>query len=353
MTHVRHGYIRSFAADHAPTVLFHDVEIQVHGKVADGGVLRVPYAHLRQASSHASCISAAEPERRTRRNPSKPSGDCTSPTTTCIVTKANCHSASSPARPNILLDPTPCERPFGRFPPSLCVMPFKSMNLLMCCVCTSGDDTCTLNFSTALLNFLNGIDGKHQVNVNFVDEVAAALDTFARDTSYDRLVLCNTRCTPDVSFMNDALGSKHAFVTGVVPRPLMDWDKVKAHLASSDVQGGDAEDVKHAGLTYNVDLEHAGAREGDYVQVRETTLQVAVLRRAVVAKLLSAFDGEVRGADRHDLYSSRVRDGKFLTADANFCHMWGGPIMADVAHPISIAAPMGFLGTVGLRTKLR
>lgn len=227
-----------------------------------------------------------------------------------------------------------------------------SMNLLLCCVCTTGDDTSTINFSTALLNFLNGIDGHHRVNVNFVSEVAAALDMFARDASYDRLLLCNTRCTPDVSFLSNALASKHAFVTGVVPQPSIDWDRVK-EAATSPTACPRGQDLKHAGLTYNVDLQRAGDREGDYVSVPETTLQVAVLRRAVVGKLLSAFGEEVGGDDRHDLYSSRVRGGKYLTADANFCHMWGGPIMADVAHPISIAAPMGFLGCVGFRRCLR
>lgn len=226
-------------------------------------------------------------------------------------------------------------------------MSVTGLNLLFCCVCTSGDDTSGLSHATSLLNFLKFVEGQHQVHIHFVTNISSALDMFARETKYDRLILCNTRCNPEPDFLKRALACKHAFVTGIIPQPHIDWDKVKA--AALDRQ----EDIRFAGLTYNVDLEKAGDVVGDYVTVDETTLQAVVIHRAVIAKILQSHGSEVVGEPQHDFYSSRVRDGKFLTADQNFCHMWGGKIHGDVTTPINIVAPMAFMGTVGARSVLR
>ncbi len=222
------------------------------------------------------------------------------------------------------------------------------LNLLFCCVCTSGDDTSALSHATSLLTFLKHAEGHHRVSVNFVTSISSALDQFARDPQFDRLVLCNTRCNPELTFLQTALASRHPFVTGVIPQPNIDWDKVKAGVLAEDR----TEDLNYVGLSYNVELGKSEV-EGGYVKVRETTLQAAVIHRAVIARILQSYGGEVVGEPQHDFYSSRVRDGRFLTADQNFCHMWGGEIHADVTNPVNIVAPMAFMGTVGARSVLR
>ena len=228
----------------------------------------------------------------------------------------------------------------------------SGINVLLCCVCTSGDDTSGLAFATSLLTFLKHAEGHHTIKVNFVTNISSALDMFAREPQFNRLVLCNTRCNLNLTFIQNALTSKHPFVTGVIPNTVIDWEKVKAAACSHTSGDGSAiskEDISFAGLSYNVNLNQ---RDTDG-NVKETTLQTVVLRRAVIAKILKSHAEEVVGEPQHDFYSNRIRHGKFLTADQNFCHMWGGPIYADVANPINIMGPMAFMGTVGARSVLR
>lgn len=220
------------------------------------------------------------------------------------------------------------------------------MRILFAAVCTSGNDDCTLNFATSLLNFLNAMDGQHQINVDFIVDVNSGLDKFSRDASFDRLILCNTRCAADPDFLRSALfDCKQPFVTGVCPRSDIDWERVKTD---------GPEDISSRGLSYNVDLSASKPSEHkSYVKVPSTTLQAVVLHRAVIAKILSAHGEEVKAEPANIFYCRKVRDGKSLDADANFCHMWSGDIYADVEHPVSFSGPQGFCGCVGARQVLR
>lgn len=220
------------------------------------------------------------------------------------------------------------------------------MHILFAAVCSSGADDCTLNFATSLLNFLNSIEGTNQLSINFVTDINKALDLFARDKSYDRLILCNTRITASPEFLKAALASPYPFVSAIHPLTSMDWDAVSKKSSSS-------EDIAYRGLTYNVDLQTASKREGDYVMVSDLILGSAVLKREVVDTILHKYAKDVKGEPEHVFYTTRVVDGKTLTKDANFCRMWGKDIAADVANPVALSGPMAFCGSVGSRSVLR
>lgn len=218
------------------------------------------------------------------------------------------------------------------------------MQILFAPICPAGTDDSTLNFATSLLNFLNTLEGTNHVTINFVNDPNQALDQFARNASFDRLILCNTRIGAAPDFLKQALKSVHPFVSAVYPLPGLDWDKV-----TQDSK----EDLRYRGLTYNVDVADATKRQGDYIIVKQTTLGLVVLKREVVDTILKQHSSEVQGDPQHLLYNGAVRDGKTLDRDANFCWMWGGDIAADVVHTDSLSAPMPFCGCIGQRSSIR
>lgn len=219
------------------------------------------------------------------------------------------------------------------------------MHILFAAVCSSGADDCTLNFASSLLDFLNTIDNVNKVTVNFLNDVNKALDMFARGKEFDRLILCNTRMTASREFLKAALASDYPFISGVYPLTTMDWGTAE--------KGNDKEDVAYRGLTYNVDPQSASKRDGDYILLEETTMAAVVLTRQVVESIMARCADDVCGEPEHMFYTSRIKQGKTVSKDANFCQMWGGTVAADIEHPLSLSGPMAFAGCIGQRNQLR
>lgn len=219
------------------------------------------------------------------------------------------------------------------------------MHVLLAAYCTTGTDDCTLNFASSMLNFLNEADSSYNMDVNFVKDINEGLDMFARNAKYDQLILCNTRMAATPEMLKKAINSPLPFITGVYPLPTIDWTKVQ------DVSS--SEDCSCRGLTYNADVAKASAQEGDYVQVRNSTLGVAVLKRDVISAILEQHGEAVIAEPQHMLYSEAIVDGRLLNKDENFCRMWGKDIAVDVEHPCSLTGPLPFLGCVGQREVLR
>ena len=189
-----------------------------------------------------------------------------------------------------------------------------------------------------------------QLEFRYEKTLSDAIDHFHKNRGFDVLVAVDNFMGYPAEFITEnSLNhpDKHV-ISGIYPLPgVVDWERVRAKAA--DTQEPNAS----KGHAYNVELAGADVDEsGDFIKVKEAALSCVVIKRAAIDDIAEKHP-ELKHAGGIMVHAPTIVDGKKLTADQTFCHVYGKPIFADLARPCSSFGDVQYAGVVALRKQLR
>lgn len=215
------------------------------------------------------------------------------------------------------------------------------------------DHEAMLRTMTSLMNLQTLLASQQDESKVFVMEMVVvksindALDVMHRNPRFAGVLIIRANAGFDAVLVTAAYESDKDLVIGASALPMVDWDRVKAEIAS-----GGTEPPEFAGNVYNVKLADS-PRDGDYARVAAVSdVAVMFVRRRVVDDIAERFP-EVLSDDASAFALDGVEGGKFVPGLARFIRMHGKDVWADVEHQVAVAGHLEFLGSVGNRAKLR
>ncbi|AGE55973.1 hypothetical protein ATCVMO0605SPH_423R [Acanthocystis turfacea Chlorella virus MO0605SPH] len=150
------------------------------------------------------------------------------------------------------------------------------------------------------------------------------------------------------AFSLKAFRSSNEVVLGVHSDGVIDWDRVRANIATAK------ESVEYAGINYNVELEGV-PDDNKYAKVKSAKMMdVFFIKRSAVDRIASEHPEVVSKDGQHASFAvDGVYDGQYMHATERFLTLYGKTVYADVEHGINKLAPQDFTGVVGNRSRLR
>ena len=193
---------------------------------------------------------------------------------------------------------------------------------------------CSLGFAVSMLRLQTALFGAPtpiQAVLEIVPSLRDAVDLAAKDETINALVAVSSNISFPAAFVLRALVSRHPFVAGIYPLPLIDWGRVKSKSQGDDVAS--TEKMAFRGNVYNLDASKAKFVGGGYLELAPKDVEpgaVVLSREAAeaIAKRAPSTDAEVPAA-------------------------WGRPVHADVEHQCANFGSVEFMGCVGTRAVLR
>jgi hypothetical protein len=227
----------------------------------------------------------------------------------------------------------------------------ETMKVSLVCLSSDANES-SLNFTVFMLRsqevLLKIRDSS--IRILFYSDINQAMHDFVTSGD-DTMVILNTMLGFDPQFLYELIMSPRDFVTGVYPLMNVDFEKVRDSMGTSN------EEVKHMGLTYNIN--NIVRVEDDFAVVKSLTeFKCISLKKNVFSTILEKYAPSIvytasNNEKRHRFMFSNLKDGVMKSAEENFCAMWGGDIYADTRFSPTNFGNYDFFGCVGQRHILR
>lgn len=212
---------------------------------------------------------------------------------------------------------------------------------------------CALNCAISLLQFQSAVlvltQTQHQFEIRFAQPgrdydgtLDAVLNDFYRSPQFDTLTCIDATLSFPAQYITDVIASERDFVVACYPDSF-DWGTVKA---------GTPEALNATGNKYNLGPVLGEEQEG-YLPVEWAKLGMFCIRRAVLERVAERLQNRCVHSEGRVFYNRSILKGRPVSADEMFCKLWGGPVYARVADPVSRFGSMDFVGSVGIRHALR
>lgn len=223
-------------------------------------------------------------------------------------------------------------------------------SILLCGISTAD---VTIHFTSSILRMQTELMRTPGTNISFeffgtVDE---ALTHFHTATQCDACVVIDGKLSVEPGFIFDNDASK-PFTVASYPLRTVDWERVRAKIVDSQ------EPAAHVGVTYNYDPTLATPEPGGtHMKIpanAEVQLKMFKITRHALDSIIDKHKDEVQGEDgRLAIYTAAIVNGKKLSPDQRFVHLWGEPIYADISRKTKNVGPYDFTGAVGNQRQLR
>lgn len=212
------------------------------------------------------------------------------------------------------------------------------MNILIAGISPSGDVTTQFGHMVwqlqASLSRTNA-----RVTLEMFASLNDALSAFAITPEFDAITAVDADHSVDVPFLTTFPQGKE-FVLAAYPLPEVDWNRVKARIASTD------EDLDLVGNAYNATpATGATGAAGAYVRVERGGLRIFKMTRKAMDVIVAqpgvaGSPGEARS--KLALHCAGIVDGKYLDPDDRLCALFAKEIWMDIASKTSASNVTGF-----------
>jgi len=180
----------------------------------------------------------------------------------------------------------------------------------------------------------------------FARDLNDVLDRLHRDKRLVGAFVIRHNASIPGAFALKAFRSKERIVVSPTPLPVVDWDRVKAHVLDA------AEDTRYSGNVYNVKLEGLPRSDG-YARVSSMLVADGMFVRRDVVDGIAERNPDITTAEKSAFALDGVYGGKYATGTQRFVDLYGDKVWADVENQGGASGPIEYVGCVGARKVLR
>ena len=182
--------------------------------------------------------------------------------------------------------------------------------------------------------------------LTFVRDLNDVLDRLHRDKRLVGAFVIRHNASIPGAFALKAFQSKERIVVSPTPLPVVDWERVKAHVLDA------AEDTRFSGNVYNVKLEGLPRPDG-YARVASMIVADGMFVRRDAVDAIAERNPDVVAEDKSAFALDGVYGGKYMTGTQRFLDLYGDKVWADVENQGGASGPIEYVGCVGARKVLR
>jgi hypothetical protein len=211
----------------------------------------------------------------------------------------------------------------------------------------------TIHFTSSILRMQTELMRTPGVNVSFefFRTVDDALTHFHSATTCDACVVIDGQLSVEPGFVLEHDAAK-PFTVASYPLRTVDWERIRSKITTS------SEPASHVGIKYNYDPTLATPEPGGaHLKIpahSEVQLKIFKITRDALDTIINKHKEEVQGEDGSlAIYTTGIVNGKKLSPDQRFIHLWGDPLYADVSRKTKNVGPYDFTGAVGNHRQLR
>lgn len=180
----------------------------------------------------------------------------------------------------------------------------------------------------------------------FARDLNDVLDRLHRDKRLVGAFVIRHNASIPGAFALKAFRSKERIVVSPTPLPVVDWERVKAHVLDA------AEDTRYSGNVYNVKLEGLPRSDG-YARVSSMLVADGMFVRREVVDVIAERNPDITTAEKSAFALDGVYGGKYATGTQRFVDLHGDKVWADVENQGGASGPIEYVGCVGARKVLR
>ena len=180
----------------------------------------------------------------------------------------------------------------------------------------------------------------------FARDLNDVLDRLHRDKRLVGAFVIRHNASIPGAFALKAFRSKERIVVSPTPLPMVDWERVKAHVLDA------AEDTRYSGNVYNVKLEGLPRSDG-YARVSSMLVADGMFVRRDVVDGIAERNPDITTAEKSAFALDGVYGGKYATGTQRFVDLHGDKVWADVENQGGASGPIEYVGCVGARKVLR
>lgn len=180
----------------------------------------------------------------------------------------------------------------------------------------------------------------------FARDLNDVLDRLHREKRFAGAFVIRHNAAIPGTFAPKAFKSTEQIVVSPTPLPVVDWERVKAHVLDA------AEDTQFSGNVYNVKLEGLPRSDG-YARVAAMVMADGMFVRRGVVDAIAEKHPDIVAENRSAFALDGVYDGKFMTGTQRFMNLHAGQVWADVENQGGVGGPIEYMGCVGARKTLR